>query len=79
MTVKPNSDGLIGLECLCRVSGQERRAIYKAVTPDLLEFAAPTTIRAFVQADLRVMLDEPDLELLSFEPVQISDTVLQST
>jgi hypothetical protein len=79
VSVNPNADGLIALNCLCRVSGQERRAIYKAVTRELTKFAAPTTIRAFVQADLRVMLDEPDLELLSFEPVQIGDTLLQST
>jgi hypothetical protein len=69
--IKPNANGEIGLVCLCSVRGQERRATYSPITPELLAGADITALRRMLQVDLSICLGEPDLKLLSFEPVQL--------
>jgi hypothetical protein len=63
-----STTGLVDLICVCRVNDQERRAWYRSVTAELLRDGDQASIRLLLQSELRSMLGEPTLELVSFEP-----------
>lgn len=67
--LKPDADGCIGVQVLCLAGGALRSAWYRPVRLELWRQGAKTEgFELMLQADLRILLEQNDLQALAMAP-----------
>lgn len=67
----PDADDCIGLRVLCQVGTEIRSAFYQPVRQHLWRDADRDQLKLVLQVDLRILLEQDQLQVLAFEPYTI--------